>query len=323
MSHKKSPSSTPFIHGEQRPPRLLVTWQPGAAGNEAIELAAWLARTAPVRIRVVHTIVHLWPQSPRGKRRRKYSKWMDEQNRHFAESVRQVLTEAGVDKSHWDDEVALILDGSSEHALLTQAATDFNADLLIVGSRAATPKGRFLAGTTTDALLHSSPIPLALAPRAPKLSKRGITRVNVAFLDAHDTDNNESLAYGAEAAYQMQVPLRLVAFSPTGLIDANLSHALTSSSPLADEWHEQALSMCDQARDRVMDDYPDLTVHIELASGAGWQGAIDSLKWKKGDIISLGSSTQGHLERVFLGSTAAQFLRHVSVPVVIQPATHF
>ncbi|ERA48655.1 universal stress protein, partial [Corynebacterium diphtheriae DSM 43988] len=53
----------------------------------------------------------------------------------------------------------------------------------------------------------------------------------------------------------------------------------------------------------------------------GWSGAIESLKWKKGDLLCFGSTPLGAFERVFIGSQATEILPYVSVPVLMIPAT--
>ena len=50
-------------------------------------------------------------------------------------------------------------------------------------------------------------------------------------------------------------------------------------------------------------------------------GAVDSLKWKKGDLLCLGSSPMGPIARVFIGSTATELLPHVRVPVLVSPTS--
>ena len=80
--------------------------------------------------------------------------------------------------------------------------------------------------------------------------------------------------------------------------------------------------MLDRARDCIQEKFPELDVTSEIGSGAGWGGAVDSLKWKKGDLLCLGSSPMGPIERVFIGSTATELLPHVGVPVLVCPSTY-
>ena len=66
--------------------------------------------------------------------------------------------------------------------------------------------------------------------------------------------------------------------------------------------------------------FPELDVTSEIGSGAGWGGAVDSLKWKKGDLMLMASTPQGPIARVFLGSTATELLPHIRVPILVHPA---
>lgn len=302
------------------PARLLIAWHPDSPGTEALELAAWLSRTTDVRIRVVSTFVRPWPSSSLSKLGGKYRKWVARQAAAAEKAVKNALTDAGVDREFWDEEISVFADGPSESVLLTEAANAFGAQLVILGSDAAAPKGRFLAGTTADSLLHSSPKPLGLAPRAVKLSKRGVTRMNFAFLESLGTENDPSLHFAAGLAAKWGVSLRILAFSPSGIADMPFNDKLDLSRELVDEWREHSLAMLDRAHDAVHDAYPDLPVESEIGTGVGWAGAIDALKWKKGDLLILGSNPMGAIERVFVGSTATEFLRHVQVPVVIHPS---
>ncbi|RNE48079.1 universal stress protein [Corynebacterium alimapuense] len=301
------------------PLRVLVAWRPDSPGPEALEFAAWLSRTTDVRIRVVSTFVRPWPATSLSKLGGKYQRWFHREAELSEKSVKQALSDVGVARSSWDKEISVFADGPSEAILLTEAADDFDADLIILGSNAAAAKGRFLAGSTADALLHSSPRPLGLAPRATKLSKRGVTRLNFAFLDSHGDENDTSLRFAAQRADALGVPLRVLAFSPSGIADSPVNKKLDFTRELVDEWREHSLAMLDRAHDIVHDAYPELSVESEIGSGSGWAGAIDALKWKKGDLLIMGSNPVGPIARVFLGSTATEFLRHVRVPVVIHP----
>ena len=80
---------------------------------------------------------------------------------------------------------------------------------------------------------------------------------------------------------------------------------------------EQALALLDRGRDRALNRHGDLTVQMEVGSGYGWSGAINALKWKKGDLLVMGSSTLGGFHRVFIGPSTNQILRHSPVPVLL------
>ena len=217
--------------------RILIAWSPSSTGTEAIQYAAWLAKTAHVQVRVISTITQPWTTTSLTKLGGKYKKWFKKEAEACAKAVKAELSAAGLDKASWDSDVSLLIDGASKANVLTVAAQEFNADVILLGSSAASPKSRFLAGTTADALMHSSPIPLGLAPRAAKLSKHGITRVNFAFVEEPSADMDPSkvlaLRLAAIKAKTWNIPLRIVAFSASGLMNTptgnlDVSKELTS-----------------------------------------------------------------------------------------------
>lgn len=305
---------------KRRSVHILVAWNPTSSGHEAISYAAWLARSMSVKIRVISILLRPWPATSLAKLGGKYQKSFKKEAKACATAVEQALTAAEVDPQHWDDKVSVLADGSSPAPILSEAAKDFDADLVIVGSSASTPKGRFHTSSTTSALLHSSPSPLGLAPRATKLSKHGITRLNYAFLESGEDTSQAGLLYAASLADRLSLPLRIVAFSPTGIVDIPVTIKKSLVQDLTDQWHENALAMLDRARDRIMDCFPDITVETGIGSGDGWSGAIDALKWKKGDLLCLDSSDAGPSPRVFIGSPTSEFLQHIRVPAVVLPA---
>lgn len=318
---KKHASGDPPSKGEASAPlRVLVAWRNDASGAEALQFAAWLARTTPICLRAAMVFTRPWPTSSLNKMGNKYQKWLKKKSAACATAIKKELLSADVPKEYWDEEFSIFLDGTSETALLTQAATSFQADLVVLGSHAGAPKGRFRAGSTADAMLHSSPLPLGLTPRSVKLSKRGVTRITCAFVDFEDA--SELIHSAADLASHWQVPLRIVTFAPEEL-NEGLEHSIDFEAELSHEWREQSLAFLDRAHDLVLSKHPQLSVTTEIGSGKGWSGAIDALKWKKGDLLYIGSTPLGPFERVFVGSTTNEILRHIRVPMLIKPAvTH-
>lgn len=305
------------------PLRLLIAVEPGnkisASGKEAIDFAVWLSRTAPVQVRAVGTFLRPWPIYGLSKAAGRYEKWLQDQAENYGKQIAKAFSDAGLDEEHWDNKLSMFVDGPSESILLSEAADDFNADLIILGSAPAAPKGRFSPGSTTDTLLHSSRHRLGLVPRAAKLSKRGVTRLNVALLTSEHEHDHEGLLTAARFAEAWDIPLRLVAFSPMGLVNPNdsLPRDLDLHSSLDDEWHEYALGMLDRVRDAVHRSHESVHVDTEIAAGGGWSGAHDAIKWKKGDLLVLSTSPLGPIARIFVGSAEADFLRSAQVPVIV------
>lgn len=281
-----------------------------------LDYAAWLSRTADLQVRVVSTFVRPWPSSSIAKLGGKYKKWHTKEAEACNEAVRKALTSAGVDKKHWDETVSVFADGPSEATMILKAAQDFGADLVVLHSGEAAPKGRFLSGTAVDALLNSTPAPLGLIPPGTKLSKRGVTRINYGFVDGEQ--NPAVLCHAARLADTWGVPLRIVAFAPELVDDSTAITPVSVASEIKVQWHEHLYATLDRAHDIVASEFADLDIETEISSGRGWHHTVEAIKWKKGDLLYLASVPLGPIERVFVGSETSQLLHHAPVPVIIR-----
>lgn len=308
------------LNSDKRAYRILISWTPASGGTEPIEYAAWLARTTPVEVRVLSAFVQPWHEVSMQKLGGKYNKWFAQEAKACKQAVKNTLRAAGIPREQWDKEYSVLMDGPSKPQLLTQAAEEFDADLVLLGPNQGAAKGRFLAGSTADSLLHYSPIPVGLSPRAAKLSKHGVTRLNFALTEEQGIDDVPALIDAAFLASTWNVPLRIIVFSSHGLVNAPINDNLDVALELTSQWREHSLGRLDIARERVGERFPDLEIRTEIGSGKGWRAAVDSLKWKKGDLICLGSSPMGALERVFIGSRATELLPHLSVPIIVWPS---
>ena len=306
--------------GPERPLRIAVGWD--QSGEEAVHFAGWLARTMPAQIRVVSTEKQPWSHL-RNKTSKKYKKWRKEIEEKRSGAIREALKEH-VPRGAWDEDYAVFRDGSPRYELLTQEVERFHADLVLVGSKPKAAKGRFKATSTADALMHSSPVSVGLAPRAVKLSKKGITRVNFAFLDENDEAANTGIASAAAIAMILDVDLRIMAFSPEETYDYN--EQIAPHRAFIDEWNETSLALLDRARDVVSDmaeklgvqGLKNFEVETRVSAGDGWDTVVDSQKWKKGDVLFL-ASRPATTNCVFAGPRTTDFLEHAPVPVVIFP----
>ncbi|MEJ5928565.1 universal stress protein [Corynebacterium sp. H128] len=314
---KKTPKKT----SDAPEVRVLVTWRPRHAENSesiaALEYAAWLSRTTPIRVRLVTTFVRPWPSTSLAKLGGKYKKWHAKESAACKAAAKKALESVGIPREDWDEDFAVFSDGTSEAALLAKASRDYDASLLIMSAEDATVKGRLLAGSTVETLLHSSPTMLGLIPKKAKLSKRGITRLTYGFTEGEE--NYDALMLAATQADAWDVPLRIVAFAPDILDESILIDPLTVQDEISTQWREHLFALLDRAKDDVTAEFPNLNLETEIGSGANWSGAIDAVKWKKGDLLCLSSPPMNPLERVFVGSASSEVLQFSPVPAIIRP----
>ncbi|UIZ92093.1 universal stress protein [Corynebacterium sp. CNCTC7651] len=299
--------------------RIVVGWD--AMSTEAVEFAAWLGRSLPVKVQVVSAVESSWPKPISEK---KYRKWFKERSSEFEAQAKKVL-KAYVPRQQWAKEACHLTERTDVVNSLYTSAEELSADMIVLGSKAKTAKSRFRPSSIADALMHSSPVPLGLAPKGVHLSRKGITRVTYALVESSKsaTPKGEGrfsgLPYAATLACVLGVPLRIIAFSPV-----EQSADFTDE---AAEWNETTLGLLDRARDQAygvaaainQDAADTFDVHSFVASGKGWKRSIDSVKWKKGDLMCIGSQPSDQLKRVFVGSREGEFIRFAPVPVIIYP----
>lgn len=201
--------------------------------------------------------------------------------------------------------------GSSADGLIRQAG-QLGADAIVVGGTGGGLAGSFSLGSVVNELLHSSPIPVAVAPRGARLS--GITRVREVTCALGEREGADLLLESAvRFSRAAQTPLRLVslvALDPAfgtlrGDVEAVRARAL-----------EHATRTLDAARAELPEGFP---VTSSVVDGPTVEAAVAKLDWQDGDLIMVGSSRLSAPRRLFLGSTAAKMLRVLDVPMVVVP----
>ncbi len=60
-------------------------------------------------------------------------------------------------------------------------------------------------------------------------------------------------------------------------------------------------------------------VTLQVVTGNGWDQALDAAEWEDGEVLAIGTSPQGAIARVFLGSKGTKIVRHSPVPVLVLP----
>ncbi|QPK83206.1 universal stress protein [Corynebacterium qintianiae] len=308
------------------PLRIVAGWN--EADTETMQLACWLGKSTPISVQVVASAPTTW-KSPGTANERVFRKWLQEESETFAQKAHSLLKKH-VERNQWAAQPARMMASTNECASLQQAAQDFGADLVLLGSRAGRPKGTFFISSAADTLLETAPRPLVVAPKNLRLSKKGVTRVNYLFLGRDGFHHDSGLQSAAGLAVRMGVPIRLIVMSPDTLSEADFDASIDSPNNTA-EWYESSLGQLDHVRDTVIESVPaalpaahsastsPLVVEAEVAVGRGWKKAVHSVQWKKGDLACFAFRHQNQLKRVFSHSCTGAFLRHVPTPALIFP----
>jgi nucleotide-binding universal stress UspA family protein len=195
---------------------------------------------------------------------------------------------------------------------LIALADELGASHVVVGAADGGLRGRHRLGTVANELLHSSDVPVVLAPEGSRRvdAGTGISRVTAAIGTRPGADSllHESVALaaatGAELRLLSLVSVDLPASVDTGVIRiAGAAHA-------------------DDVLTKALDALPDgIEAEVVVARGDSIEDAVAHLGWEPGELAVVGSSRLAQPRRLFLGSTAAKMLHELPVPMVVVPRT--
>jgi len=202
--------------------------------------------------------------------------------------------------------------GDSFAAGLLTAAGELGASHIVVGAANGGLRGRHRLGTVATELLHSSDVPVVLAPEG---SRRvdpglGITRVTVALGTRPGADVllDEAVALATITRSELRLVSLVTVDLPAG-VDTGVIRIVGAAHA------EEVLA---KARDLLP---PDIASEAVVAEGDSIEDAVSHLGWEPGEIAVVGSSRLAQPRRLFLGSTAAKMLHELPVPMIVVPRT--
>lgn len=288
----------------------IVAYQPGVAGLEALRLGAFIARSTGSRLLV--TMVMETPSAPSVAR-------VDFQ---YSSLLRQQLVaemeEARRDTPTDVDAEFRIHDARSIPSGLAELAEQESADLIVVGNSSRGVLGRVSLGSVTNHLVHSSPVPIALAPRGFRASTQDrVTRVNAAYGGV--AGKSGLVVAAAGLCTEMGATLRLTAFSVQ-------SRSVTTDLIAEDELRTVVTSDVRGNAANALSEVralpnPPTIAETTVGFGEDWADAIEHVAWDDGDVLVVGSSDMGPGHRVFLGSTGMRIVHESPVPVIVVPGS--
>ncbi|WP_156388382.1 MULTISPECIES: universal stress protein [unclassified Rhodococcus (in: high G+C Gram-positive bacteria)] len=298
----------------------LVGWLPDDSGHDALALTARMAATAraagaSMTVRACTVLPRTWPFPSMAPVDAEYRRWLVEQGNNSVRSANAAMADV-LTPADLGSPAAFFTENAAESTALTDAAAKYHADLVALGSSDG-PDGRFTPGSTSEALLHSSNVPLALAPSGARAVSEPFSRLSCAYTGT--AESKDALYSAAALAVRWNVDLHLVAFAPRRSTTYPPFGGYDAEDMVTSQWREQASGLLESAASDVTAAYPSLRPTCAVGSGGDWRHVIDSVSLGSGDLLVLGSSRLGPLARVFLGSTASKILRHSPVPVLVVP----
>ncbi len=294
---------------------LVVGFPPGKDDWSSIELGATLAKSASTDLLVVTVVPTVWPTPVAGHTDREFEDWAEQQGAAAVAEANAILAEHCPDIAA----VARWTPGRSVASTLLEQAEEVDASMVIVGSGSTGSYGRVHPGAIGDWLLHFSHIPVAVATHGYAASERGrVRRVSCAFRG--DERSLQTVERTAAICADVGASLRLVTFAIRGRTVYTAGVGAGAEDMVLDRWVSQATTAQDNALKTLQESgHAPPEVDSVVAIGRSWGAAIDRLDWDHDEVLVVGSSTAGVIERIFLSSNASKIVRHSPVPVVVVP----
>jgi len=221
----------------------------------------------------------------------------------------------------WLDEAAVPSDVvARSHVSFAESFADglineiarLEADAIVVGGAGGRLAGPLSLGSVVNELLHSSPVPVAVAPRGSRHSDvERVREVTCAIGERQGADL--LLRTAVRFSKAAGTPLRLAS-----LVALDPTFGQLRGDP--DAVRERALAHAHQTLEAAKEALSEaIPVTSTIVDGPTVEDAVSKLDWRDGDLIMVGSSRLSAPKRLFLGSTAAKMLRVLDVPMMVVP----
>ncbi|MDN5767482.1 MAG: universal stress protein [Humibacillus sp.] len=301
---------------------ILVGYPPGQQGRSALELGAMLARSFGTDLVVTTVVPAPWLTNTA----QVDAEYLQQMGQVAEEALEQARAQTPTDVSSR----FVRRQARSGPSGLLEAAAEHDATMIVLGSSTAGMFGHITMSSVASRLLHSSPLPIALATRGFRCPEGvRVSRVTVAY---GGTQRDEALVAAARlVASRVEASLRLALLAVQARPPVNARFGVEADD-VAAVWTADMQASARRVlaqqgvSQRVAPQPPGGHQHLEVddleivvGQGISWGEALDDIGWEHSDVLTVGSGSAGAISRVFLGSRAAKIIRDSPVPVVVVP----
>ena len=288
---------------------IIAGFSSSRQGSAPLNLAAQLAHTTGEKIIAAVVVERALPAGVDP---------IEDEYRGFLASRAGAALEQVVEQVRGDLDISTTVHHSSSISQgLMELAGQHGADVVVVGSSSSGLLGRIALGSVTARLVHTSHVPVALAPRGYPASPVPLQRLTIAYGGAADAVG--LIATSAELAKQWKVRLRIASFTVPPLTLFGGSTARSPEDLVVKQWTSKTTDAAVKQLNAAREEVPIPDVDVVIGTGTDWRQAVENIAWETGDVLLLGSGAAGPMAQVFLGSAASKILRHAPVPVMIVP----
>ncbi len=291
---------------------VVVGLSPGETVPPAVTLGAMLARSANQRLVVTALVPEPWPPNP--------ERSDEEFLTYQAGAAEKALTEAQAQVGGDLAADYVLRRARSVSSGLLDVAEENDASCVVLGSSSSGALNRVAIGGVADRILHSSGVPVAVAPLGGSFRPaRRLSRVTVAF--GRGDGDSDLLAQATDRTIAVGARLRVACFAvePLAPVAVTLAGAAADAEDLVtDRWVAYLKPIIAATLERTTSHPSANTVDIAVGHGPSWAAALTDIAWTDDEILVIGT-TSSPIGRLFLGSHAAKIVRHSPVPVMLVP----
>jgi nucleotide-binding universal stress UspA family protein len=274
---------------------------PGERGDAALHLGAMVARSNGDDLAVVVVVPTPWPPNPYRADAEYLTVQEDEARRALAEVAGVVGPDLAVR--------CRLHRARSVSSGLLEVVAEESASSVVLGSAGSGLLGRVALGGIAERILHSSDVPVTLAPAGFSTAPGGrIARVTVAYGRA-DRDS-DLLSTARSVADRIGATLRVACFAVRPQTARGGSIEPGAEDLVVAEWRRAVVA--------EIADTAGAGLETVVGQGSSWGEAVTDISWAEGDVLAVGASSSP-VSRFFLGSHASKILRHAPVPVTLVP----
>ena len=205
------------------------------------------------------------------------------------------------------------LAGSSAARALHEAAEEFGAALLVVGSTERGRMGRVLPGSTAQRLMHGAPCPITVVPRGWQRSD-GLRTIGVGYVDTAEGHDalNDAIVLARRSGAKLRV---LSAASGRGLNESYGGGDPLTPAVRYDEIAGAILLSTEQAIEATTRGVRDLEIEpdVSIADPADFLIAASGQL----DLLICGSRGYGPAQAVLLGGVSRRVVSEAHCPVIV------
>lgn len=282
---------------------IVIGVTPEESSDDAIALGLAMCDTIGATPVFTHVYPKRYDYPSAGHVDAEWEKYMVERGNDVLDSVRRRIDRPA--------EYELFAEPSSGRGL-GEVADERSAEVVVIGSSPGGPEGRIHRGSTSDRLLHSSHVPVTVAPREYRVwAPARIKRIVFAYQPTPETQY--AFAEAVELAQLTGCSLHVIS------VLERKSRIYRRLGKMRDDPDTQSVQdVYDGFLMEAARAAPVPATHQVLVGDTVGK-ALREMKWHDDDLMVVGSSGAGPARRVFMSDTSYKLMKAATVPMMLIP----